>query len=282
MRSYDIVIYSDSETYTRTVKDFLEQQEAENGFFLSVLTRLNDAPSCATPFMAQVKSGSATVSAAIYRELNLFITRGPEEVWPIVVSKLKDIGTDIPGVVGPAVEAQLFATAWAQIRGCESYLTVDQRLYRLTQVDRPVGIPGNARLVTENDAETLTQWIQEYYREATPWEMPTFEQIRENAENRIPLRLTFFWEVEGKAVAMAALARPSARGIAVNTVYTAPEHRRHGYATALVAAVSAEGLGRGKEFCILYTDLTNATSNSIYQKIGYKPLSDWRNYRFRN
>ena len=35
MRSYDIVIYSDSVTYTRTVKDFLEQREreAENGFF---------------------------------------------------------------------------------------------------------------------------------------------------------------------------------------------------------------------------------------------------------
>jgi predicted acetyltransferase len=59
------------------------------------------------------------------------------------------------------------------------------------------------------------------------------------------------------------------------------QHRRHGYATALVAALSAEGLGRGKEFCILYTDLMNATSNSIYQKIGYEPLSDWRNYRFR-
>jgi hypothetical protein len=105
-------------------------------------------------------------------------------------------------VAGPAVEAQLFATAWTQIRGFESYLATDQRLYRLTQVDRPIGIPGNARLVTENDVETLMQWIQEFYREAIPWEMPTFEQIRENAKNRIPLRLTFFWEVEGKPVAM--------------------------------------------------------------------------------
>jgi uncharacterized protein len=267
MGSYDIIIYSDSETYTRTVKDFLEQQEAENGVFLSVVARLSDAPFGATPFMAQVKSGSVTVSAAIYREFNLFISRGPEGVWPIVAFKIKDIVTDIPGVAGPAVEAQLFATAWAQIRGCESYLAADQRLYRLTQVDRPIGIPGNARLVTENDVETLMQWIQEFYREAIPWEMPTFEQIRENAKNRIPLRLTFFWEVEGKPVAMAALARPSARGIAVNAVYTAPEQRRHGYASALVAAVSTEGLGRGKEFCILYTDLMNPTSNSIYQKI---------------
>jgi hypothetical protein len=119
MRSYDIVIYSDLETYTRTIKEFLEQREAENGLFLGVLTGRNDAPSGATQFMAQVTSGSATVSAAIYRGRNLVITLGPEEVWAIVAAKLKDIGIDIPGVVGPAVEAQLFATAWSQIRGCD-------------------------------------------------------------------------------------------------------------------------------------------------------------------
>jgi hypothetical protein len=111
----------------------LNSRKRKTAFFLSVVARLNDAPFGATPFMAQVKSGSATVSAAIYREFNLFISRGPEEVWPIVAFKLNDIVTDIPGVAGPAVEAQLFATAWAQIRGCESYLAADQRLYRLTQ-----------------------------------------------------------------------------------------------------------------------------------------------------
>jgi hypothetical protein len=49
----------------------------------------------------------------------------------------------------------------------------------------------------------------------------------------------------------------------------------------LVAEVSAEGLRRGKEFCVLYADRTNPTSNSIYQKVGYRTVSDAREYRFR-
>ena len=62
------------------------------------------------------------------------------------------------------------------------------------------------------------------------------------------------------------------------SVYTPPALRRRGFASALVAAVSAVGLASGKEVCVLYTDLANPTSNSIYQKIGYRPVCDWVDY----
>jgi GNAT superfamily N-acetyltransferase len=280
-QAYDLVTYSDPRTYTNAVQDFLEEREAENGLFLGQLTRLNDTPASTTPFMVAVKAGPSMISAAFYSELYLIVTRGPEEIWQIIVSKLKEAGLDIPTVVGPAVETEKFATMWAQARGCDSQLAINQRLYQLTQVNPQTGIPGSARLVTDNDVDTLILWIQEFFQEILAWETPPIEQIQENARARVPLRMTYFWEVEGKAVAMAALARPSRRGIAINTVYTPPKYRRRGYATALVAALSAEGLGRGKSFCILYTDVLNSTSNSIYQKIGYQPVSDWRHYRFR-
>jgi hypothetical protein len=80
---------------------------------------------------------------------------------------------------------------------------------------------------------------------------------------------------------MAGLARPTRRTTSINAVYTPPEERRNGYATALVAAVSAEGLRRGKSSCVLYTDLANPVSNSIYPKIGYRPVCDSSQYRFR-
>jgi predicted GNAT family acetyltransferase len=79
---------------------------------------------------------------------------------------------------------------------------------------------------------------------------------------------------------MAAQARPTASGIAINGVFTPAEHRCRGYASALVAAVSQMSLDSGKKFCTLYTDLDNPTSNSIYQKIGYKPVGDSTVYRF--
>ncbi|HEY96946.1 MAG TPA: GNAT family N-acetyltransferase, partial [Dehalococcoidia bacterium] len=63
-------------------------------------------------------------------------------------------------------------------------------------------------------------------------------------------------------------------------VYTPPEHRRKGYATACVAGVCREILKSGYDFCTLYTDLSNPTSNSIYMKIGFRPVCDNVEYAF--
>ena len=60
----------------------------------------------------------------------------------------------------------------------------------------------------------------------------------------------------------------------VGPVYTPPEHRRRGYATALVAAWTSELLRRGARRCMLFTDHANPTSNSIYQAVGYRPAGD--------
>lgn len=77
---------------------------------------------------------------------------------------------------------------------------------------------------------------------------------------------------------MAGSARPTKRAIAVNGVYTPPEWRSRGYATACVAALSELLLRRGFEFCVLYTDLSNPTSNAIYTRIGYRPVRDFLMY----
>lgn len=47
-----------------------------------------------------------------------------------------------------------------------------------------------------------------------------------------------------------------------------------GYATSCVAQLSQMALDKGFKRCVLYTDLLNSISNSIYQKIGYKAVCD--------
>ena len=63
-------------------------------------------------------------------------------------------------------------------------------------------------------------------------------------------------------------------------MYTPPEFRGRGYASACVAAASQAQLDAGRRFCFLFTDLANATSNHIYQEIGYEPVRDVEVYRF--
>lgn len=280
MKTYEIVVHDNRETYTQAVQGLLERDEAVNCLFLGILGLLKSDPPASLPFMADVRLGTETVAAAVFGDRNLIVTHGPMEVWPDIAMRIRKAGMDIPGVVGPAAQAQSLAEAWARIRGCESRLACDQRIYRLTEVHWPSGVPGRARLIADGDVDIVEKWIEGFYRDAIPWEMPPQERIRQNTIERVSARMTFVWNNGGVPVSMAALSRPTARGISVNFVYTPAAHRGKGYATALVAAVSAEGLRRGSKFCALYTDLANPTSNSIYQKVGYRPVCDSRNYRF--
>ncbi|RYZ97750.1 MAG: GNAT family N-acetyltransferase, partial [Proteobacteria bacterium] len=184
-------------------------------------------------------------------------------------------------VIGPAAASEAFARAWASLAGCQLNLAMDQGLYQLNEVAHPAEVLGQARLVRAEELEILVEFTRGFYLDTLPWEMPAEPDLRASAEARIAARSTYFWEANGQPVAMTALARPTARGISVNSVYTPPQFRSRGFGTALVAAVSAEGLARGKEFCVLYTDLQNPTSNAIYQKVGYRRVGHTRNYTFR-
>jgi predicted GNAT family acetyltransferase len=73
---------------------------------------------------------------------------------------------------------------------------------------------------------------------------------------------------------MTSLQGATRHGIRVSFVYTPPELRGRGYASACVAAVSGRALASGKSFCTLYTDLANPTSNSIYQRVGYRRIGE--------
>jgi len=81
------------------------------------------------------------------------------------------------------------------------------------------------------------------------------------------------WE-DASPVSFAGFGNPTPTGIRVGPVYTPRELRRRGYATALVAALTDVLLRRGRRHCFLFTDLANPTSNSIYQRIGYTPVTD--------
>lgn len=79
---------------------------------------------------------------------------------------------------------------------------------------------------------------------------------------------------------MAGAGGRTPNGIRISAVYTPPDLRCRGYASALTAAVSQDQLNRGRRFCFLFTDLANPTSNKIYQEIGYRPVCDYDLYRF--
>jgi predicted GNAT family acetyltransferase len=64
-------------------------------------------------------------------------------------------------------------------------------------------------------------------------------------------------------------------------VYTPPELRGRGYASAVVAALTKRELDAGARCCSLFTDLANPTSNHVYTALGYEPRADFRMFELQ-
>jgi ribosomal protein S18 acetylase RimI-like enzyme len=82
---------------------------------------------------------------------------------------------------------------------------------------------------------------------------------------------------DGRLVAAAGthvLARES-RVAAIGNVYTAPEARGQGFASATTAAVARELLGRGCRRVILNVKADNAAAISVYRRIGFGKARDF-------
>jgi predicted GNAT family acetyltransferase len=118
-------------------------------------------------------------------------------------------------------------------------------------------------------------WLDAFAAEALPHEGPDLDNA-DWLERRLvdPDGELLLWIDEGTPVSLAAAGGATPSGLRVGPVYTPPQRRGRGYASAVTAAVSAGALARGWEYCFLFTDLANPTSNRIYRRLGYEPVCD--------
>ncbi|QRN84418.1 GNAT family N-acetyltransferase [Chloroflexota bacterium] len=225
-------------------------------------------------------SGELLLAAVMTPPHNLILAEGVDFGLglPSLIEHLRENKIGIPGVIGSVDCAEAFYEHWKSVTGLEGEVGMYQRIYELRQVNLPKIPPGHSRVAWPEDAQRIAGWIQAFENEALGKEEPLKPDW---AERVIHEGKMFLWVDEGQPVAMAMKTRPLKHSITVSAVYTPPEHRQRGYATALVARLSQHLLDMGYEFINLFTDLENPTSNSIYQKIGYRPVIDFRSYRFK-
>ena len=213
--------------------------------------------------------------------------------FPFVLSNVKDFGAiavlaqdvqtvepELSGVNAPQLVADKFADVWQQLTNRIPHLHMAMRIHQLTTV-QPVVLPnGTLRLADHHDRALLTRWYIDFQQEALQ-ESPELTTAEAWAERQIGYQTIYFWQVNDRTVSVAS-GFPASPNIAViNFVYTPPELRKQGYATACVATLSQHLLDQGYQSCALFTDLANRTSNKIYRAIGYQPVCDWNQYRFQ-
>ena len=256
---------------------YLERNECENNLPIGLAYRLAEDPyyyGSELPLLLSILEEGRVVGVVVMTPpKRIVLSRFDANIQATVatlVRHLCEIDVRIPGVVGPAVEAQTFADCWIEgVPGVSMRLSRRMRVFEArTVADLPVS-PGALRVARMNDLPLMTKWIAAFAE--TMGEPVNFEDARDHAEKRIKDQSLHIWDHNGP-VSFAGVSRPMRNGTTVGPVYTPPEHRNKGYATSSVMLLTKKLLSGGYSFCSLYTDLANPTSNSIYMKIGYVPL----------
>jgi predicted GNAT family acetyltransferase len=249
---------------------FLRAAEAENVLMLGICETHAFDDSC---YLATVEEDEAVVACALRTPPHsALLARVDREGLELLVADLFDKYPDLPRVAGPEPTVGLFAELWSAFTGVGASLAVRMRVFEARDVIHPPQPSGRFRAATEADMPAVAPWAAAFYEEVglhDPGDA-TSEQIDEG-------RL-FVWEDE-RPVSMVAWAGRTGRTVRINSVYTPPDMRGRGYASACVAHLTRRLLDEGLESVCLYTDLANPTSNKIYQAIGYRPVCDAGEYR---
>ena len=268
----DVRRLDDPVAFLEAAGPLLLEDEARHNLILGIVGTLRDHPSLYKEYFLWLAEEDGVQGAAVRTPpYNLVI--GRPRAGEALEALATGIDHDLPGVVGAPPEAESFARAWAARTGATLRTVRGQGVFKLERVEPVSDVQGRMRGATSEDRRQLIRW----------WDAFTAEAIGEDAvglgsETAVDHRFEaesagiVVWE-DGEPVSFAAYGNPTPHGVRICPVYTPPDRRRKGYASALTAALSERLLGTYR-FCFLFTDLANPTANRIYEPIGYRRVCE--------
>ncbi|MCG5213140.1 GNAT family N-acetyltransferase [Streptosporangium soli] len=251
---------------------WLERDPVLNTVPLTVLHRLRLGQFSDGALLGRLTDDGVVAGVAIRTPpYPLLLGAIPEGSAKALAETLRD--HDLPGVNGPLAQADAFAASWHRPETGR----MSQRLYFLDTLTAPAA-EGEARVAVAGDIAFVVEWYSAFLAEAEP------ANAGDDPTSQVTVRIRageiLLWEADGRPVAVAAFSTPLAGMSRIGPVYTLPNARGKGYGSAVTHAASRAAQRAGAGRVLLLTDLANPTSNSIYQAIGYRPVSDYASVRF--
>lgn len=271
--------------FLRNAGSLLYQDEATNSLMLGLcenIVRAKETPT-PSPILLRIEQDGRTLTAAIQTPpMHLILANASQEQIEFLARHLKGMKLKFPGVVGPSEVSEGFAKIWSEISSKKAALGMGQKIYKIEKATIPNSL-GELRLALKHEVDFVAKWLFEFSNESLPApERKSFEELLPLARRTVDDGLVYVWTVNHVPVSMAQVGRPTQNGISVRAVYTPQAQRKKGYASAVVAHLSQKMLDSGKKFCVLYTDLSNPTSNKIYQQVGYQEVTESKLFLFED
>jgi predicted GNAT family acetyltransferase len=278
-----VTTHAEARSFLRNTQAELESNEAANSLILGAGQRLATYPERieTAPCLKTVEDDNGLVLAAMMTPPHKLLVYGHQGDLDggtsLLVADLLDEGWMVPGVMGPREAARCVVDRWVEIMGKRYRIERRQRVYELRQVKMQAPGRGRLRPATEGDIELVARWWFRFNAEI--FGEADRDEARRAAELRIKDGDVYLWE-DPEPVSMALKTRPTQNGVSVSGVYTPPDLRGRGYATACVCALSRLLLESGCRYCALFADLSNAAAIRVYEKVGYQPTWEYDEYAF--
>jgi predicted GNAT family acetyltransferase len=271
----------DFEAYAERTEALLTSSPAEHTVSLTVIETVRAGRRWSDePMLFGWYEEAGEVRGAVFRTppFEWLLAVVPEEATADLVAVLRSANADVPGVNGDVAGVDRFAAAWTAATGQRATTTLALDLYELGTLRHPDPPPaGRARPAEEADLDVAIRFYTGFQDEVPTPLTEVLPLVRERMDDR---RL-WLWEDGAGVVASLAARTAAVAGVSrIAPVYTPPEHRRHGYATAVTAACTADALARDAERVVLYTDVADPSANAMYQRIGFRPIGGRRVVQF--
>lgn len=275
--------FQDPVKFFNHVSEFLIQHEAENSIIFSNIEGIISKRYKGNNLMISVERKAEIDLVAIMtppHNLVLSFTQTMESIDHLIKFLIEN-NIELPGLLAFKNGAKRFVKLWNKKKGVGYKVIMNERVYKLERVEEKYLGSHSFRSIDFSLESLVLKWFKLFIEEALPHENSEIdEELRKITRQRIDEKRYYMLFDDNNPVSMVHKARKTPNGNLINQVFTPPNLRGRGYATEAVAKISQLLLNEGNSYCFLFTDLSNPTSNKIYQDVGYKPIMDMDQYQF--
>jgi predicted GNAT family acetyltransferase len=273
----DVRLHHDIAEFTTLTRPLLEADPIRHTVVLTVLDLLARVPQRDEdpPVLLSAHREGVLVAAAVRTSLRDLIVSGlPADCVGAIVEVLAPRDPHLPGAVGPRPEAEAFAQCWSACTDASVHERRALRIFALHRLTPPERVPGAPRRAGATDLALLAQWREDFANEATGGLRGHGTALQQVRRSLAAGAVAMLWELGGQPLAWASASAPVAGMSRIGPVYTPPQHRGHGYGSAVTAATAGWAQQARAKHVVLHTDLANPISNTIYPRIGFRPMHD--------
>lgn len=267
-----IRLYPDAREFLARAGAWLGRAEMENAMALTSarFASRGDARFPLPPYWATVEEGDEIVGCAFRMPpFRLGLTALPLGAIPALVDSVRGFYRTLSGVAGPEPAVSAYAARWIELHGGSWSVQSRQRLLAHRAIVPTAAPPkGALRAATPADVPVAQRWGAAFAAESGLATLDGRVSVELCAIGQL-----YFWD-DGAPCCMLGVLRETRDAAAIGILYTPPELRERGYATAAVAAFSRRLLERGLERSYFCLDPENPIADWVCRRLGYGPVQD--------